>query len=119
LAIPFAARELTMDSAKLVANLRPGRHLADVGQQPLAKTVEPGGGKSVANGPLGLEARERGWSGAMSIGDRSPLRLSNDAWSRMFLPIPAPMLAHSLSFDFRPLSLVFRIVCFESSVLIS
>ena len=56
-----------MDSAKLVANLRPGRHLADVGQQLLAKTVEPSGGNSVANGPLGLEARERGWSGAMSM----------------------------------------------------
>jgi len=78
-----------MDSAKLVANLRPGRHLADVGQQSLAKTVEPGGGKSVANGPLGLEARERGWSGAMSM--RRPIAASpsNDAWSRMFLPIAA------------------------------
>jgi len=45
----FATRELTMDSAKLVANLRPGRHFADVGQQLPAK---PGGGKimSVANG---------------------------------------------------------------------
>ena len=60
-----------MDSAKLVANLRPGRHLADVGQQLLAKTVEPGGGMfmSVAQTTvftlprtLGPEARGRGWS---------------------------------------------------------
>src|SRR6202023_3345875 len=57
--------------------------------------------------------------GPFRLGGRSPLRLSNDACSRMFLPIPAPMFAHSLSFDFRPLILVFRIVCFESSVLIS
>ena len=108
-----------MDSAKLVANLRPGRHLADVGQQSLAKTVEPGGGKSVANGPLGLEARERGWSGAMSM--RRPIaaspferRMEPDVFTYCCTDVCAV-----LSFDFRPLILVFRIVCFESSVLIS
>lgn len=118
----FATRELTMDSAKLVANPRPGRHLADVGQQLLAKTVEPDGRKiiSVANGPRfcapedfgpgGLSARD----GPRDDDEATDRRFafSNDAWSMepdVFANSCADVCAF-LSFGFRPLILGFPVV---------
>ena len=93
---PFCDQRLDDGSRQTGRKPSAGRHLADVGQQPLAKTVELGGGMfmSVANRPRFCAPEDFGPGGSWARMVRamtmrrpiaaSPFRTTHGAWSRMF-----------------------------------